>query len=299
MQQSFQEVKIDPAHLIVFGLGYTGTAVARAAIAAGLSVTATSRAHHDAPPHGVRIVPFTAAADAIAQATHVLATAPPGDSGDPVLARYAQELAAAPRLHWLGYLSSTGVYGDHGGGWVDEDTPVQAGSPRTHRRVAAEQQWADLAGRRAVDIFRCAGIYGPGRSVLDDVAAGTARRVSKPGHSFGRIHVEDIAGSVLAAIAQNHAPGLRILNLADDAPAESADVIAEAARLLNLPLPPEIAYETARQTMSPMAASFWSENRKVASAQTQSLLNRTWKYPTYREGLRAIIQQRSDSPPQQ
>ncbi len=252
-------------HLVVFGLGYTGSAVAQAAVAAGLAVTAISRAAANAPPHGVRLVTFEAAADAVAQATHILATAPPQDHGDPVLARLAEAIAQAARLRWVGYLSSTGVYGDQGGGWVDEDTAVAPGTERAKRRLAAEQQWADLAGRRAVDLFRCAGIYGPGRSALDDVAAGRARRVTKPGHQFGRIHRDDIVGAVLAAVAQEHAPGLRVLNLADDEPAASTEVIAEAARLLGVKPPAEIPFEQARAEMSPMALSFWSENRKVAS----------------------------------
>ncbi len=274
--------------LLVFGLGYSGTAVARAAVAAGVAVTVASRVPEQAVPEGVRIVGFDAAGPAIARATGLLATAPPGDSGDPVLARHAAAIGEAARLRWIGYLSSTGVYGDHGGGWVDETTPVAPGSARARRRVAAERQWAALAERRAVDLMRCAGIYGPGRSALDDVAAGRARRVLRPGHAFGRIHRDDIAGAVLAALRQARAPGLRVLNLADDEPAESAEVIAEAARLLGAPLPPAVAFDEARTTMSAMALSFWAESRRVSSARTQASLNRRWSFPSYREGLGAI-----------
>jgi nucleoside-diphosphate-sugar epimerase len=277
-------------HVLIFGLGYTGIALARAAVATGLSVTATSRQPAaTAAPEGVRVIAFDAAADVLEQASHIVVTAPPGPEGDPALALYADAVAGAARLRWIGYLSSTGVYGDHDGGWVDEDTPPAPGSDRTRRRLAAEQAWAALAGRRAVDIFRLAGIYGPGRSAFDDLRAGRARRIGKPGHHFGRIHRDDIARALLAAIRQDHAPGLRVLNLTDDEPAASADVIAEAAALLGIAAPPAIDYATALPGMSEMARSFWAENRKVSSAKTKSLLGLDWLYPSYREGLRGIL----------
>jgi nucleoside-diphosphate-sugar epimerase len=141
----------------------------------------------------------------------------------------------------------------------------------------------------AVDLFRLAGIYGPGRSALDEVRSGRARRVVKPGHAFGRIHRDDIAGAVLAAMMQAPPPGVRVLNLADDEPAGSAAVIAEAASLLGLPPPPEVDFATAWEAMSPMARGFWSENRRVASAATQAALGYRWRCPSYREGLRAIL----------
>jgi len=279
-----------PPHVIVFGLGYTGTAIARAAVAAGMSVTAVSRDPAAAHlPQVVRVVAFAAAADALARATHLLATAPPDEAGDPVLAAHAAVIATAPRLRWIGYLSAAGVYGDRGGGWVDEATPVAPGSQRSRRRVAAEDQWEALAGRRAVDVFRLAGIYGPGRSAFDDLRAGRARRVVKPGHAFGRIHRDDIVRAVLAAIGQDHAPGLRLFNLADDEPAETAAVIEEAARLLGIAPPPAIPYAEAAAGMSELARSFWRENRKVSSARTKGLLGLGWRYPSYREGLRAIL----------
>jgi nucleoside-diphosphate-sugar epimerase len=273
--------------LLIFGLGYTGRAVATLARDAGWQVTATER-RQGAPLPGIRTLPFDQAALAIAQATHVLATAPPGDSGDPALAAFGAELAAAPALRAICYLSTTGVYGDRGGAWVDETTEPAPQSPRAHRRLAAEQAWSALANRRAVDLFRLAGIYGPGRSALDDVRAGRARRIIAPDHKFGRIHRDDIAGAVLAALARE-TPGLRVLHGNDDLPAASAEVIAEAATLLNLPLPPAIPLAEAWPGMSEMARSFWSENRRVASARTQAELARRWTYPTYREGLRAIL----------
>jgi nucleoside-diphosphate-sugar epimerase len=278
------------SRLIVFGLGYSGAAIARAAVAAGMEVVATSRDPDGArPPPGVRVVAFAQAGDVLAEATHVVATAPPGAQGDPVLHAYGAALREAARLRWAGYLSTTGVYGDRGGGWVDETTEVAPGSDRARRRVAAEQAWAALADRMAVDLFRVAGIYGPGRSQLDDVRSGRARRVVKPGHAFGRIHRDDIAGAVLAAALQDRGAGVRVLHLADDVPAESAEVIAEAASLLGASLPPAIAYEAALPTMSEMAASFWADNRKVASSATQAALAYRWRHPSYREGLRAIL----------
>lgn len=273
-------------HLLIFGLGQAGRAVARLAVARGLRVTATSRRLVAAAMQpGVALLRFGAALPA--DATHVLTTAPPDEAGDPVLAAYAAALATAPELRWAGYLSTTGVYGDRGGGWVDEATPVAPGQERSRRRVAAEAGWAALAGRMAVDLFRVAGIYGPGSSALDQVRGGQARRVIRPGHVFGRIHVDDLAGAVLAAVAQTVAPGVRVLHLADDTPAESAEVILEAAQLLGAPVPPAVPFAAA--TMSDMARSFWAESRRVASAVTQAQLGYRWRYPSYREGLRAIL----------
>jgi len=256
--------------LMIFGLGYVGRAVAALAASAGIDVSATT-------PD---------------QATHLLVTAPPGDQGDPLLARLGRDaLSAAPALRWIGYLSTIGVYGDRNGAWVDETTPPAPSSDRARQRVAAEEAWAVLADRRAVDIFRLAGIYGPGRSAFDDLRAGTARRIIRPGHAFGRIHRDDIARAVCAAMHQDRAPGTRILHLADDEPAESAVIIAEAAALLGMAPPPEIQFEAAEPAMSPMARSFWAENRKVSSRATQEQLGLTWLYPTYREGLRAILRE--------
>ena len=283
---------MNDSHLLIFGLGYTGAAVARAALAAGMSVTATTRDAARAPAPGVRLVAFADAAAAIARATHLLATAPPDedvDGADPVLAAHGPAIAAAPRLRWAGYYSTTGVYGDRAGGWVDEATPPAPTQPRSRRRLAAEQAWAALAGRIAVDLFRIAGIYGPGRSVLDDLRAGRARRILRPGHMFSRIHRDDIAAATLAAMRTAADRGVRVLNLADDEPSESAAVVEEAARLLGLPPPPAVPYAAIEPQMRPMARSFWQENRRVASARTQAMLGLRWRYPSYREGLHAIL----------
>ena len=172
---------------------------------------------------------------------------------------------------------------------MDEATAVAPGSARAERRVAAEQGWAGLAGRVGVDLFRVAGIYGPGRSAFDELRAGRARRVLKPGHAFGRVHRDDIAGAVLAAVMQDRAAGVRVLHLADDEPSESAAVVAEAARLLGVAVPAGVDFAEAVAGMSEMARSFWAENRKVASRRTQEVLGYRWRYPSFREGLRAIL----------
>lgn len=283
-------------HLIVFGLGYTGAAIAAAAAASGLTVTGISRnAVAASLLSGVRVVPFADAAAAIAEATHLLATAPPpGDGGegegvDPVLHVYAGAVARAPRLRWLGYFSTTGVYGDRAGGWVDEATPPAPGYERSRRRLAAEQAYAAFADRYAVDIFRLAGIYGPGRSAIDELRNGRARRIVKPGHAFGRIHRDDIVGATLAAVRQERPPGVRVLNLNDNEPAEPALVVEEAARLLGMAPPPPVAFEEAMAQAGPMARSFWQESRRVASVATQRALGLRWRYPSFREGLRAIL----------
>ncbi len=284
-------------NLLIFGLGYCGAAVAAAAHNAGFRVTGTARQGSAAGSSPSATVPFEAAAPALATATHLLSTVPPdaqdraGDPGhgDPVLARHGDAIAAAPLLRWIGYLSSTVVYGDRDGGWVDEDTPPAPSQERGHRRLAAETAWGAFAGNRAVDVFRLAGIYGPGRSAFDTLRSGHARRIVRPGHAFGRLHRDDIVAAVLAAMRQDGAPGARVLNLADDTPAETATVIEEAARLLGVPLPPAVAFADVAPAMSPMARSFWADNRKVASRETQSMLGLAWRYPSYREGLRAIL----------
>jgi len=280
-------------HLLIAGLGYSGTAIARAALAAGMNVTATKRDPGRDPagksaPEGITLIPFAEAGRAIAAATHLIVTAAPTEAGDPVLTQHRQALNHAPHLRWIGYCSTTGIYGDHGGGTVDETTTPTPGNDRTRRRITAEAAWAAYSNRRAVDILRLAGIYGPGRSVLDDLRDGTARRIDKPNHKFSRIHVNDIAHGTMAAI-ETATTGTRILNFSDDEPAPSATVIAYAAHLLGITPPPPIPFDEARRTMSPMALSFWSENRVVLNHITKSSLRLSWLYPTYREGLAAIL----------
>lgn len=277
--------------MVVAGLGYAGAAIAAEAVAAGFAVAGTARDPARArPPDGVAVIGFDAAAEAIRAATHLVVTAAPEAGGDPVLPAHAAAVAAAPALGWIGYLSTTGVYGDRGGAEVDEATPPAPGQPRSVRRLAAEQAWRAAAAARgaALDLFRVGGIYGPGRSALDELRAGVARRVVKPGHAFSRIHRDDIALAVVAGALRPD--GQRVLHLVDDEAAPSADVVAEAARLLGVEPPPEIPFEAARARMSPMALSFWSENRRVANAGTKRALRIAWRCPTYREGLRRILE---------
>lgn len=278
----------DASELLVVGLGYTGTAIAVRAARAGWTVTATTRDPAAATPlPGVRVVDFADPAPFRA-ATRLVVTAPPAPLGDPVWAMHRAALTAAP-LAWVGYISTTGVYGDRKGEWVEENSHPTPGQDRSRARLSAEQQWAELADRAAVDLFRTGGIYGPGRSALDDVRAGTARRVVKPGHAFSRIHRDDIARALLAAAAQQLPPGVRVLHLVDDEPSPQADVVLEACRLLGVAPPPETGFAEALAAMTPMGRSFWAESRRVANRRTKAALGLDWAYPTYREGLRAIL----------
>lgn len=283
---------MDRLHLVVAGLGYSGAAIAAEAVAAGFRVTGTARDPARAqPPEGVAVVAFAAAGAAIRQATHLVVTAAPDEAGDPVLAAHGAAIAVAPGLRWIGYLSTTGVYGDRGGAEVDEATPPAPGQPRSRRRLEAEEAWREAAAGRALDLFRVGGIYGPGRSALEEVRAGVARRVVKPGHSFSRIHRDDIALAVVAAARRPD--GVRVLHLVDDEPAPSADVVAEAARLLGEEPPPAIPFEEAAPRMSPMGLSFWSENRRVANGATKAALGIAWRCPTYREGLARVLAEKA------
>jgi nucleoside-diphosphate-sugar epimerase len=273
--------------LFIFGLGYSGSEIARQAKAAGWSVAGTVRGGDKAQQlavEGIEAHLFDGTAPLPASAfdgsSHVLCTIAPGTEGDPVLRTCAPLLRDA---RWLGYLSTTGVYGDHGGGWVDETTPPNPGQPRSVERLAAERAWQALGAT----LFRLPGIYGPGRSAIDQVMAGTARRIDKPGQVFSRIHVEDIAATVLAAIARSSPSA--IYNVADDLAAPTADVIAYACELLVLPAPPLVPWAEIAPTMSAMARSFYAENRRVRNDRIKRELGVTLRYPTYREGLRGIL----------
>lgn len=259
-------------HMLIFGLGYTTSRLAVRLRAAGWAVSATGRSARA----GVLAFDDPRVVEAVAAATHIVSSVPPDATGDPVLARYGTQLAAAP-ARWLGYLSSTGVYGDAQGAWVDEATPVGGG--RRSTRVAADLAWQALRGD--VRVFRLPGIYGPGRSAIDRVRAGDARRFDAPGHLFSRIHVDDIVTTLVAAIERG-APGL--YNLADDAPATSAAVIEYACDLLGLPYPP---LESLAADMSSMARGFYTESRKVAAGRMVRDLGVRLRYPDYRAGLRA------------
>jgi nucleoside-diphosphate-sugar epimerase len=224
---------------------------------------------------------------AIAEADTALISIPQDEHGDPALRACGEELAQAPRLRSIVYLSTVGVYGDHGGAWVDEQTLPKPFSARSRERLAAEQAWQDLGKRRgtAVAILRLAGIYGPGRNALTQIARGGARRIVKPDQVFNRIHVADIAQAIDAAIARQ-ASG--IFNVADDEPSPPGDPLVVAAQLLGVDPPPEIPFAEAAPTMSPLALSFWQECRRVKNDKLKTELGVTLRYPTYREGLRAL-----------
>jgi len=226
---------------------------------------------------------------AIAEADFVLVSVPPDENGDPVLRAFGDALGHARHLRSIVYLSTVGVYGDCGGAWVDEETPARPGSARSRDRLAAELAWQKLGARRgtAVAILRLAGIYGPGQNALVQIARGNARRIVKPGQFFNRIHVDDIAQAIDAALARQ-VPG--IFNVADDEPSPPGDPIAFAAQLLGREPPPEICFEAAAPSMSPMALSFWQECRRVRNDKLKRELGVTLLYPTYREGLRALFE---------
>ena len=227
----------------------------------------------------------------IAEADAALISVPPDENGDPVLRTCGEVLAHAQRLRAIVYLSTIGVYGDRGGAWVDEATPPQPGASRSRERLAAEQAWLDFGARRdiAVSILRLAGIYGPGQNALVQIASGKARRIVKPGQVFNRTHVADIAQAIDAAFTRQ-ASG--IFNVADDEPTPPADPIVFAAQLMGVEPPPEIPFEQAAPTMSPMALSFWQECRRVKNDKLKRELGVSLRYPTYREGLRALFEER-------
>ncbi|MSU90698.1 SDR family NAD(P)-dependent oxidoreductase [Rhodobacteraceae bacterium 2CG4] len=278
-------------HLLCLGFGFTARALT-GALGPGWRVTGTTR--HAAGLDAVRAAgaepllwPGEELTPALAQATHVLSSVPPRDAGDPAQALMAAHLGRMPRLEWLGLLSTTGVYGDHGGGWVDEDTPLV---PATHRgglRAAQNAAWMDLWRQHGlpVHIFRLAGIYGPGRSAFDKLRDGSARRIVKPGQVFSRIHVDDIVQVLRASFARPH-PG-RAYNVADDAPGPPQDVIEHAARLLGVPVPPDQPFDQAELT--PMARSFYADNKRVRNDRIKNELEVRLKYPDYRAGLAAVL----------
>ncbi|MDG1909239.1 MAG: SDR family oxidoreductase [Pseudomonadales bacterium] len=268
--------------LLSFGYGYSAQALAP--LLDGWRMIGTSRTASKPVQNGIERVQFPGEdmGQHLDAATHLLISAGPDQEGDPVLRELRDEIATRD-FEWVGYLSTTGVYGDHQGGWVDEDSPLTPSTRRGQWRVAAEAEW------RAMDlplhIFRIAGIYGPGRGPFSKVRAGTARRIIKDGQVFSRIHVEDIAQVVAASIAQPNAGA--VYNLCDNDPAPPQDVIGYAAELLGMPLPAAIDYNTA--DMTPMARSFYAESKKVKNDRIKDELGIVLKYPDYRAGLQALL----------
>jgi hypothetical protein len=284
------------SRLFCFGLGYSAEALAARLSRKGWSIAGTARDAANIErltAQGYAVTRFAGEPDnpeiprLLAGTTHLLLSIPPGSDGDPVLGHDRAQIAALPALEWIGYLSTVGVYGDHAGALVDESTPPKPNSARTKSRVVAESDWLALGEEIEcpVQIFRLAGIYGPGRSALDKLMAGTARRVVKPGQVLNRIHVEDIATVIEASMAQPRAGG--IYNVADDEPAPPDEVIAYGAKLLGLEPPPAVPFEQAK--LSPMARSFYGDSRRVSNARIKSELGVRLAYPSYRKGLKALV----------
>lgn len=270
--------------LLCLGHGYSAAALSRQLIPRGWRVIGTTRDAAKAPAlSAAGVEPLVLPAPlgpALAEATHILISAAPGAEGDPFL-RLDRAGIAAARPQWVGYLSTTAVYGDRQGDWVDEESPLNPGSARAVERVLAERQW--LALGLPAHIFRLAGIYGPGRGPFEKVRDGSARRIIKAGQVFSRIHVEDIARCLLASIARPD-PGA-IYNLCDDLPAPAEDVLSYAAELLGLPEPPAVPFEEAQ--MTPLARSFYLESRRVRNDKIKGI-GAELLYPSYREGLLAL-----------
>jgi nucleoside-diphosphate-sugar epimerase len=279
-------------HLLCLGFGYSARALARI-LGPDWSITGTSRGGEPcAVSMGASFRWFRFDRDhplepaAFAGVTHILISVPPDEAGDPVLDRHRDDVAAISNLAWLGYLSTTGVYGNRDGGWVDENLELSPSGARGRRRAAAEAAWLDLCRGCGlpVHVFRLAGIYGPGRSPFDALRAATAKRIDKPGQMFSRIHVDDIANVLMASIARPR-PGA-VYNVCDDEPAASADVITHAAELLGMPAPPLVSFEAG---LSLMARSFYDDNKRVSNALIKAELGVSLRYPTYRDGLAAIL----------
>jgi hypothetical protein len=278
--------------LFCFGYGYSAEALVRRLSPRDIAVAGTRTSVGEAVEPIAELALFKGdgpSADVrrlLAGTTHLLVSIPPDLEGDPALRHHGEDLAGLCDLVWVGYLSTIGVYGDCKGAWVDEASPTRPTSERSLRRLQAEQAWSTFGSNtgRRVEIFRLAGIYGPGRSVIDNLKAGTARRIVKPGQVFNRIHVDDIARVLAAAIDKD--TGHRIYNVSDDEPAPPEDVVAYAAELLGVPIPPPVAFEAAG--LSGMAASFWVESKRVRNRRIREDLGVELMYPTYREGLRAL-----------
>jgi dTDP-4-dehydrorhamnose reductase len=276
--------------LFCFGLGYSAGFLARRLAEQGWAIAGTSRDGAAAPfalQRFERAQPLADVSKQLAATTHLLISIPPDAAGCPVFDCHGAEIAALRQLRWIGYLSSTNVYGDRAGGWVDETMPTEPSGERGRRRVVAEAAWRALGERSGipVQIFRLAGIYGPGRSALDALRAGTARRIVKPDQVFSRIHVADLATVLEASIARPRTGA--IYNVCDDAPSPADEVIAYAAALLGVAPPPLEDFATA--ALSPMARSFYDDSKRVSNRRIKEELGVSLRYPSYREGLKALI----------
>ena len=289
--------------LFCFGYGFSASALGALLGPAGWTLAGTCRTPEGCQAlasAGVDAVPFSREAPladparCLAGATHILLSLPPDADGDPALDRYGTDISALKGLEWIGYLSTTGVYGDTGGAWVDESATPAPTSARGRRRLEAEKGWLALGDKHglAVHVFRLAGIYGPGRNALAAVRRGTAKRIAKPGQVFSRIHVADIAQVLAASIARPRAGA--IYNVCDDEPAPAADVVAHACALLGVSPPPLTPLEDA--DLSPMARSFYADDRRVSNARIKSELDVALRYPNYRVGLAALLAEETGTP---
>ncbi len=279
--------------VLIFGYGFIGAAFAAEVRQAGYDTLATARTsdkRDQLAAQGIRAVdPLDpqALGNAVANAAALLITPAPDDTGCPAFASLAPILATAA-TKWIAYLSTTGVYGNRNGGWVWEDSDLRPGSVEGSRRVQAERQWQSL-GQHRINVFRLPGLYGPGRNVIERLRDGTARRIRKPGHVFSRLHHEDCGTALLAGLQrQSHS----VFNLCDDEPAPADVVLAHAASLTGLPLPPEIAWDD--PALSPMTRRFYADNKRVSNARAKAILGWQPAYPTYRDGLSALWQAMQD-----
>lgn len=284
--------------VFIFGMGYSSRATARAIhelVDPAATISGTTRGRdggEDLADSLYRMHAFNGEApgatlvDDLRRATHLIVSIPPDEHGDAVLRLHRDDLDRAENLEWIGYFSTVGVYGDFGGAWIDEDAPTRPLNHRSQLRVEAEQAWRDYVASRGVPLFieRLAGIYGPGRSAFDKLREGTARRIVKPGQVFNRIHVADI-GRITALAAEAKLAGT--FNLADNEPAPPQDLVTYAAEKLGMAPPPEVPFETAQ--MTEMARSFYSDNKRVSNARVLAALDAKLQFPTYREGLDAIL----------
>jgi nucleoside-diphosphate-sugar epimerase len=281
--------------LFCFGLGYSAGVLSRRLTAKGWSIAGTATTAEKAEilkQNGYEAFVFDghghdpAVAAALSKATHVLLSIPPGAEGDPALRTYGADIAASPSISWIGYFSSVSVYGDSKGEWVDENTLPAPVTERGKRRLDAETAWIELGqtAGKTIAVLRLPGIYGPGRSAIDQLRAGKARRVFKPGQVTNRVHVDDIATATEAALALS--PGVHVFNVTDDLPAPPQDVIAYGADLLGVPCPP--ATDPSDASLSPMARSFYAESKKVSNRRMKKELGVALAFPTYIEGLKAI-----------
>jgi nucleoside-diphosphate-sugar epimerase len=285
-------------HLFCFGLSYSALSLAAPLLSAGWRVSGTTRSGEKAETlteqgiagfHFDGTRPMAQGREVLREATHILLSAPPDAEGDPVLRHHIEDLtSSSERIRWIGYLSTIGVYGDRQGAWIDESTHPAPIHPDSAARLAAERAWLDLGEAAAipVQVFRLAGIYGPGRSQIEALREGRAHRIVKTGQVFNRIHVDDLAAVLMASMEQPAAG--RIYNVCDDEPAPAQDVVAFAANLLDIVPPPEIPIEKAG--LPPFAMSFYAECKRVRNDRIRDELGLTLAYPSYREGLAAILE---------